>query len=119
MEELMVPPADIPPTGRSYAQAATSSPLDGANWVYVARGGVANPMADKYSSPFKVLERGNKAWKVQVGNRVEIITRDCLKPHLGSVAPKAAVPPKRRRPRMASVTSVVSPSLAEKPGGPV
>ena len=24
-------------------------------------------MADKYSNPYKVLERGNKAWKLQVG----------------------------------------------------
>ena len=66
MEEL---PA--PPTVRSYAQAATSSPLDGTDWVYVARGGAQRPMADKYSSPYKVLERGNNAWKLQVGERVD------------------------------------------------
>ena len=39
MEELPVPPVVIPPTVRSYAQAAVSSPLDGADWVYVAKGG--------------------------------------------------------------------------------
>ena len=44
VEESPAPPAVIPPTGRSYAQAATSSPLDGAEWVYVARGGAAKPM---------------------------------------------------------------------------
>ena len=76
VKESPAPPAVIPPTGRSYAQAATSSPLDGAEWVYVARGGAAKPMADKYSGPYKVLERANKAWKVQVGGRVEIISRD-------------------------------------------
>ena len=47
MEELPVPPAVIPPTGRSYAQAATTSLLDGADWVYVAKGGGQRPMADK------------------------------------------------------------------------
>ena len=26
-------------------------------------------MVDKYSGPYKVLERANKAWKVQVGER--------------------------------------------------
>ena len=75
-------------------------------------------MADKYSSPYKVLEKGNKAWKLQVGERVEVVNRDCLKPHLGSVAPRAAVPPTCGRPRTASVAPVAS-SSAEKPGGPV
>ena len=61
----------------------------------------------------RVLERGNK---VQVGERVKILSSVCLKPHLhlGSVAPKAAVPPKRGRPRTASVASVASASLAAK-----
>ena len=83
-----MPPAVIPPTVRSYAQAATSSLLDGADWVYGAKGGAPRPMAEKYSSPFKVLERGNKAWKQQVGERVNLVRRDRLKPHLGSVAPR-------------------------------
>ena len=52
-------------------------------------------MADKYSGPYKVMERGNKAWKLKVGERVEVVSRDRLKPHLGSVAPEAAVLPTR------------------------
>ena len=36
-------------------------------------------MADKYSGPYKVLERGNKAWKL-VGERVDLVSRDHLKP---------------------------------------
>ena len=55
MEELPVPPAVIPPTMRSYPQAAMTSLLDGADWVYVAKGGAKQPMADKYSGPYKVL----------------------------------------------------------------
>ena len=42
------------------------------------------------SGPYQVLERGNKAWKLQVGERVEVVSRDRLKPHLGRVAPEAA-----------------------------
>ena len=76
-------------------------------------------MADKYSGPNKVLEQGNKAWKIQVGERVDVVSRDRLKSHLGSVAPKATVPPKCGRPRTASVVSVASASEAAKPGGPV
>ena len=125
-QQLLVPgqlslpsAAVIPPTGRSYAQAGTTSPLDGADWVYVAKGGAQRPMADKYSGPYKLLERGNKAWKLQVGERVDVVSRDCLKPHLGRVAPRAAMPPTRGRPRAASDALVASPSSAEKPGGPV
>ena len=84
-----MPPVVIPPTVHFYAQEVTSSPLDGVDWVYVAKeGGGQRPMADKYSGPYKVLERGNKAWKQQVGERVNLVRRDRLKPHLGSVAPR-------------------------------
>ena len=44
MEVPPVPPAVIPPTVRSYAQAEASSPLDGADCVYVAKGGVQRPL---------------------------------------------------------------------------
>ena len=76
-------------------------------------------MAYKYRGPYQVVKRGNKAWRLQVGERVEVVSRDRLKPHLGSVAPRAAVPPTRGRPRMASVAQVASSTSAEKPGGPV
>ena len=39
VEKLLVPPAVIPPTRLYYAQVAATSPLDGADWVYVAKGG--------------------------------------------------------------------------------
>ena len=65
------------------------------------------------------MEKGNKAWKLQVGERVEVVSRDRSKPHLGSMAPRGAVPPTRGRPRTASVAPVASSPSAEKPGGPV
>ena len=119
MEELLVPPTVILPTGHSYAQAATTSRLDGVDWVYVAKGGAKRPRADKYSGLYMVFERGNKAWKRQVGERVHVVSRDGLKPHLGSMAPEAAVPPTCGRSRTASVAPVAFTSSAEKPGGPV
>ena len=66
---------------------------------------------DKYSGPYQVLERGNKVWKLQVGERVKVVSRDRVKPHLGSVAPQAAVPPTRGRPRMASVARQMGPDV--------
>ena len=50
---------------------------------------------------------------------MDVDSRDHLKPHLGSVAPEAAVPPTHGRLRTASVAPVASPFSAEKPGGPV
>ena len=77
------------------------------------------PMADKYSGPIKVLERGNKAWKQKVGKMVDVVTMDRPKPQLGSVDHKASVLPRRGMLRTASVVSVASASVAAKPGGPV
>ena len=119
MEELPVPLGVIPPIGCSYAQAATSSPLDGADWVYVVRGGASKPMADKYSSSHKVLERGNKAWKLQVGEMVDIVSIGPHETQPGQRGPQGRCAPTRGRPRTASIASVASPSLAEKPGEPV
>ena len=36
-------------------------------------------MANKYNGPYKVLEWGNNAWKIQVGERVDVVSRDRLK----------------------------------------
>ena len=44
-------PAVILPTVRSYAQAVASSPLDGADWVYVAKGGASGPWLTSTVAP--------------------------------------------------------------------
>ena len=54
-----------------------------------------------------------------MGERVDVISWDCLKPYLGSVAPKAAVLPRPRRPKMDYVVFVAFASGAAEPGGPV
>ena len=118
MEELLVPPTVILPTGHSYAQAATTSRLDGVDWVYVAKGGQA-AYGGQVQRPLHDVCEENKAWKLQVGERVHVVSRDGLKPHLGSMAPEAAVPPTCGRLRTASVAPVAFTSSAEKPGGPV
>ena len=87
----------------------------GSTWL---RGGPSGLWRTR-SGPYMVFERGNKAWKLQVGERVHVVSRDGLKPHLGSMAPEAAVPPTCGRSRTASVAPVAFTSSAEKPGGPV
>ena len=43
-------------------------------------------------SPYLVLEKGPKVFKLQVGERIEVVSRDRLKPHAGQVPPAAAEP---------------------------
>ena len=75
MEELPLPPAVIPPTGCSYAQAATTSPLDGADWVYMAKGGPCGPWRTSTVAPTRYWRgatipgscRWGRGWTWSVG----------------------------------------------------
>jgi len=89
----------IPATKRTYAEAAAGGPkLEGATWVFVRRGGQGTPLADNYAGPFRLLECREKTGHVQMGERVEVVSRDRLKPFLGAEEPVAAEPPRRGRP---------------------
>ena len=72
--------------------------LQQAAFAYVRRGAAAAPLAPLYSGPYRVLQRGPKTFKLQVGGREEVVTVDRLKPHLGSAPVEAAEPPRRGRP---------------------
>ena len=94
------PPAVIPATKRTYAEAAaTSTPaLYAAIHVYMQCGGVGPPLADNYVGSYLVLEKGPKVFKLQLGERTEVVSRDWLKPHAGQAPPATAEPPRRGRP---------------------
>ena len=47
------------------------------------------------AGPYLVLEKGPKVFKLQVGTREDVVTRDRLKPHVG-LAPSAVADPQRR-----------------------
>jgi hypothetical protein len=92
--------AHIPLRQWSYAEA-TKGPagqLAAADFVYVQRRPASEPLVAAYDSPYKVLERCSKVFKLQVGERVETVSIDRLKPHVGADQPEVAVPPKRGRP---------------------
>ena len=72
--------------------------MDAADFVYVRRGGAHPPLADSYTGPFQVLERGNKFFRRRLGTLEDTVSRDRLKAHLGELPPKLAVPPARGRP---------------------
>ena len=93
-----MPPAVIPVAKWTYAEAAATPALDGATHVYVQRGGVGPPLADNYAGPYLVLEKGPKVFKLQLGTGQEVVSRDWLKPRVGTAPPAVADPPRRGRP---------------------
>ena len=56
------------------------------------------PLADNYMGPNLVLEKGPKVFKLQLGERTEVVSRDRLKPHAGQAHLLATEPPRRGRP---------------------
>ncbi len=62
--------------------------------VYIRRGGVLPPFAPMYVGPYAVLERGEKVFWLQVGDREEVVSVDRLKPHTGAETVQPAAPPK-------------------------
>ena len=94
-EDKPAPPAVIPAAKRTYAEAAATPGLDISTHVYVQRGGAGPPLADNYAGPYLVLEKGAKAFKLQLGEGTEVVTRDRLKPYVGREPPVAAQPPRR------------------------
>jgi hypothetical protein len=84
----------------SYAQMAARSPaaLMLAALVYVRKGGTVAPLLPLYSGPYKILSSGPKVFKLQVGERIEVLSFDRLKPHRGTVPVQPAQPPARGRP---------------------
>ncbi len=60
------------------------------------------PLAAKYDSPFLVVAKVAKYFRIQKGNRVESMSVDRLKPHLGTGPVAPASPLARGRPRKAA-----------------
>ena len=77
------PPAVIPAAKRTYTEAAATPALERATNVYVQHRGVGLPLADNYAGPYLVLEKGPKVFKLQLGERTKVVSRDRLKPHAG------------------------------------
>ncbi len=108
-----------PPTRPlTYAQAVAVSPpaLLAAEHVYVRRGGVVPPLSPLYVGPFRVKERAQKFFKLDIGGHEEVVSVDRLKPHLGKAPVAAAEPPARGRPCKSTAQSDVVASPV--PRGP-
>jgi hypothetical protein len=120
----------LPPTrAMSYAEAAATVPaiLLAAKYVYIRKGGVWPPLAPLYQGPYAVVQSRPKCFKVQIGDKVEVVSVDRLKPNLGTqplepVAPVARGRPRREPARLAAIISPVggpaSPAAVPPPPRP-
>ncbi len=71
--------------------------LAAAELVYVRKGGQLQPLAQPYNGPYKVLERGPKYFRLDIGGRSTAVTVDRLKPHTGTAETAPAAPPRPRQ----------------------
>ena len=63
---------------RSYV----SQELSSATHVFVRFGAPKTPLQSPYQGPFKVLERREKYFKLDLGNRHDMVSLDIIKPAL-------------------------------------
>ncbi len=99
-----------PPATRPQPQQLASAALSSlmlAQFVYIKRGPAASSLAPLYAGPYKVVERGQKSFWLDVGGRSEAVSVDRLKPHLGSSPLQPARPPKRGRPPAADFSAAM------------
>jgi len=108
------------PTRHGQREAPTEPPsaLATAELVYVRKGGQLQPLAQPYSGPYKVLEKGPKYFRLDIGGKSTAVTVDRLKPHTGDAETTPAAPPRRGRPPRQRPTSPATPAMSTAPTTP-
>jgi len=109
--------APVPTTCHGGTRTFVPSTLQNSQFVFVRRDSHRIPLQRPYEGPFKVIEHGDKVFKLDVGGRTEVVSVDRLKPaHLDVDQPVSfAVPPRRGRPpTRLSTTPVPSSSVSSK-----
>lgn len=113
-EKIRAAPSSIAarPAPAPALDAAVPENLQDAVFVYVLAGGSKPPLKAAYSGPFAVVERNPKFFILDLGDRLESVSVDRLKPHAGQSVFTPAVAPRRGRPPLSSAAPSKSP-----PGG--
>ena len=93
--------------------------LQSSSFVFVRRGAPGRPLSPLYDGPYKVLERGEKFFKIQLGTRTDNVSVDRLKPAYDDGSMAAASPaPRGRPPKLRPSTSSGPPPPASSPPSP-
>jgi hypothetical protein len=104
-----------PPTRHNSAStAAQSTPLPPdllhARMVFVRRDESKPPLAPAYAGPYEVLSRSPSTFKLQIGDKSDIVAASRLKPALLPLDAVPAAPRRRGRPPAAHRVASASPS---------
>ena len=67
--------------------------------VLVRKDGHVLTLAPLYKGPYKVISRSLKTFRLQVGERTDVVSVQRLKPAVTSEEEQPALPPRRGRPR--------------------
>lgn len=91
----------VPTSQHGLPQSHVPSSLKSAEYVFVRQDCHRGTFQPPYIGPFRVLETGDKACKIDMGGHLEYVSVDRLKPaHLDLDQPvRVALPPQRGRPR--------------------
>eukprot|EP00096_Caligus_rogercresseyi_P013469 TRINITY_DN6112_c0_g1_i3.p1 TRINITY_DN6112_c0_g1~~TRINITY_DN6112_c0_g1_i3.p1 ORF type:complete len:203 (+),score=17.35 TRINITY_DN6112_c0_g1_i3:1001-1609(+) len=70
----------IPTSAHGLPNTYVPPALSSARFVFVRRDGARKPLQPLYDGPYEVVERGDKIFRLQIGNRLETVSIDRLKP---------------------------------------
>jgi hypothetical protein len=90
------------------AQSGLPAALAACSRIYVRRGDNLSPLAPLYVEPYTVQERGEKVFRLQVGDREEAVSVDRLKPHTRAEPVQPAAPPKGGQPPGSAASSTTA-----------
>ena len=89
--------APVPTSRHGHNTTAVPPELHSSQYVFVRRDSHRSPLQRPYEGPFKVVESGNKVFKINMGGRTETVSVDRLKPaHLDIDQPVQVAQPKPR-----------------------
>jgi len=92
----------IPTSAHSNINTHVPNELATARYVFIRHDAHRGPLQRPYDGPYEVISPGDKAFRIRVGNREELISIDRLKPaHVSPAIPvPVAQPPRRGRPAL-------------------
>ena len=88
-----------------------SEALKAADFVFVRHGARRTPLTRPYDGPFRVLEKGEKFFRIKVGAKEQVVTVDRLKPAFGFVDPAPQDAEKRKEVKTAVQKKEIKRSL--------